>query len=567
MPAASRGASPADIATGQQSVPGSPTGTKETRETMRKFLIIFAFFFVVLPIRATDLYIAQTATGGSTGADCSDALPYTFFNKSSNWPSPIGPGTTVHICGTITAPAGAGAFLTFQGSGVSGNPITLKFENGAVLAAPYFAGTGAINTGGHNYITIDGNNLQGTIENTLSGTSGAACLGGPCAFQPDYSYGIYCLMGGSNLTIQNLNIIDMYIHASASDENGQDSYGINCGNGNNIVISGNVIHDMKWAISAGVGGGTWAGFQVSGNTISNADHGVYFNVGGGSEQGPVNIFGNDIQCGSNWDDAAGGNHHDNIHISAVAGINTLLGVSIYNNYLHGDPGANTTSYFFTFPDAGDEGPINIFNNVFVDTSATNFTTNGFVRCVTAVCNFYNNTTFAVANNNGQGQPNAGETDVAGSTRYNNIIVGATGIGFINGGPNTADYNNFYQCCGNSPKMSSIGVGDIGGIVFYTSLPAWQTAGFDAHGTVGNPLLNSSSNPPYQLTSSKSAAWQTGKNLTSMCSGQPNPGLGALCFDKLGVARPATGPWDMGAYASSASASAPPAPTGLSALVQ
>ena len=71
MPAASRGASLGDITSGQQSLPGSPTGIEETRETMRKFLLIFAFFFVVLPIRATDLYIAQTATGGNTGADCS----------------------------------------------------------------------------------------------------------------------------------------------------------------------------------------------------------------------------------------------------------------------------------------------------------------------------------------------------------------------------------------------------------------------------------------------------------------------------------------------------------------
>ena len=36
----------------------------------------------------------------------------------------IGPGTTAHICGTITGSAGAVAF-TFQGSGTSGNPVTL----------------------------------------------------------------------------------------------------------------------------------------------------------------------------------------------------------------------------------------------------------------------------------------------------------------------------------------------------------------------------------------------------------------------------------------------------------
>src|ERR1700691_2398316 len=130
----SRGASPAHVTAGQQSVPWSLTAIKETRETMRKFLFIFAFFFVVLPIRATDLYIAQSATGGSTGADCCDALPYTFFNNSANWPSPIGPGTTVHVCpGTYTAPLNTTMF-SFQGSGSPGQPITLQFENGVTLS-------------------------------------------------------------------------------------------------------------------------------------------------------------------------------------------------------------------------------------------------------------------------------------------------------------------------------------------------------------------------------------------------------------------------------------------------
>jgi hypothetical protein len=562
MPAASRGASLGDITSGQQSLPGSPTGIEETRETMRKFLLIFAFFFVVLPIRATDLYIAQTATGGNTGADCSDAHPYTFFNNSSNWPSPIGPGTTVHICGTITAPAGAGAFLTFQGSGVSGNPITLKFENGAVLAAPYFAGTGAINTNGKNYITIDGNNLQGTIENTLSGTSGATCLAGPCAYQPVYSFGVNCTSGSSNLTIQNLNIIDIYIHASLSDEGGQATYGINCTNGNAISIIGNVTHDMKWGISAGLNGGTWAGIDIGNNTIYNVDHGIYYQ-NGGTQPGPVNIFGNDVQTGTTWDDDANGNHHDHIHISGNVGASSMNGVTVYNNYLHGDPGANGNAYFYSFPGSPSPiAPIYYFNNLVVNTSTKHFTAGGMMWCFTPVCYSYNNTFVAVANGHSSAGPDAAQMGGVGSIHENNIVSGTSvGVSFLNPGTETSDYNDYWQCCGSSPAISSLGY-NAG--TFFTSLASWKSAtGYDSHSSQGNPDLSAS----YQPTNG-SAAIGLGTNLTTICSGQPNPGLGALCSDRAGNPRPVTGAWDAGAYQSGgATGDQPTPPTGLIATVQ
>jgi hypothetical protein len=55
---------------------------------------------------AKDIYLAQSAAGAATGADCADAQAASFFNSSGNWGSgaaQIGPGTTVHLCGTIAA--------------------------------------------------------------------------------------------------------------------------------------------------------------------------------------------------------------------------------------------------------------------------------------------------------------------------------------------------------------------------------------------------------------------------------------------------------------------------------
>jgi hypothetical protein len=57
----------------------------------------------------------------------------------------------------------------------------------------------------------------------------------------------------------------------------------------------------------------------------------------------------------------------------------------------------------------------------------------------------------------------------------------------------------------------------------------------------------------------------GTNLYSLCNGQANPGLGALCLDAVGVARPSSGAWDVGAYVFN-NGNGPLAPTGLVATV-
>src|SRR5271157_1591702 len=76
---------------------------------------------------AGNIYVAQSASGSANGSTCANAYAYTFFNNGGNWgsgSSQIGPGTTVHLCGTITGSAGA-TILTFLGNGSNGNPITL----------------------------------------------------------------------------------------------------------------------------------------------------------------------------------------------------------------------------------------------------------------------------------------------------------------------------------------------------------------------------------------------------------------------------------------------------------
>jgi hypothetical protein len=558
----SRGASSADVTAGLHSAPWSKTWIKETRETMRKFLFIFGFFFVVLPIRATDVYIAQTATGGSTGADCGDALPYTYFNASSNWPSPIGPGTTVHICGTITAPAGANGFLTFQGSGANGNPITLKFENGAVLTAPYWGANGAVYATNQNYLLVDGG-ANGVIQATANGTS--------LANQQSNSSGVV-FYAVNHSEIKNLAISNMYLHVSG-DENGDDTAGISITQGSFLTVDNNTIHDSRYGVFESFPGGTTTtNYTVYGNTIYNIDHGMTAWDGNtGAILNGLVIHDNTIHDFANWDEPGDGFHHDGIHISTAHAGSQINGPLLYNNYLYGDPGAHTNTFIYI---AGNTEAANLsitgmylFNNVLVDTSATNGVANGYI-CDLGQNNFdFNNTIVGFQKSNSGGIPlQVGDGAAGGGDFiYNNILsTGANGLYFHETGvPSAIDYNDYFNVVGAARCDDGCNGETLPSFIACTTSALGCPAVHDKNSTTANPSLNPGSNPPYQLMSSSSAAWQKGMNLSAYCATVP-----AACFDKAGVPRPATGPWDIGAFQSSqaSTSNAPQPPANLAVTV-
>src|ERR1700747_3049216 len=113
---------------------------------MFRFGLILAFLFSALPAGAKDFYIAANQAGSGTGTGFSSAKSYTWFNNSASWGTAaqqIGPGTTVHLCGTFTGTAGQ-QLLVARGDGTSASPIIIKFEPGALLTAPYWSAMGAI---------------------------------------------------------------------------------------------------------------------------------------------------------------------------------------------------------------------------------------------------------------------------------------------------------------------------------------------------------------------------------------------------------------------------------------
>ena len=497
---------------------------------------------------ASNIFISQN--GGGSGTSCSDTLAVSWFNNSGNWgggTAQIGPGTTVHLCaGTYSFPAGTTNALGFQGSGSSGNVITLKADGAVVITAPYWGtgndGSPAVNVNGKSFITIDGQN-QLTIQATANGT--------PFANRIDGSNGIIS-NGGSNVTIQNLTVSNMYVHtctlpiSNCTDEVGGSTGGISAW-GSNLLIQHCTIHDAKDGIGANYpGGSVITNMTFQNNTIYNTDHGIEFGAGGtGSTVTNVIIKNNDIRDFQNWDDAAVNHHHDGIHQFAYNTGDVVVGYQVNGNYIHGDFGANINAAIYQESSTQTTGTY-VFNNLIVDQSSVSHQGCGEICVINLGARIYNNTITAPTGHGSVGvnvyQP--------GAVIQNNVIFNifeAVGVsGSATYANTTFDYNNYYGIGGNGWNLSG-------------SFSAWKTScSCDAHSTTGNPNLNAS----YQPTSASTSLIGQAFNLAGLL-------MTPLNIDKAGNPRPSVGMWDGGAYgygaASSGSTTVQP-PTGLTATV-
>jgi hypothetical protein len=511
---------------------------------------------------ASNIYYAQTAQGNNNGADCADAYAYTDatngFNVSSKWgsgSSQIGPGTTVHLCGTITASAGASALLWFQGAGTSGNPITLRFEPGAILQAPYWGSLGAIYCSNEQYVTVDGG-TNGVLQATANGTDLTYQAGGP---------GIV-FRTCNNFVIQNLTVADIYVHDSVSntnDTNGSLSDGISVTGGDGGAVQYNTVHDAHWCIAYGTySGTTGTNYTIAHNVLYNCDH----DVAGGD--GNVNTTQNGVYIHDNttctaggycggwglWDTTSNTFHHDCIHYWSTHTGSVLNNLEIYNNTCKGDPGGHMSAFIYAEgSDYSGEGSVLsplVFNNIVVNTSLSDSPGDGMIFFFAENPAAYNNTVmgslsaaislYGVNSTSGD----------ASATVENNIMSGTpTGIYLQN---NTNGTTTYYATLAASDHNEFYNVQDPGMVWgsshTYNTLTAWQgcsetdcpSGGPDLHSNVSNPNLSTS----YQLQAG-SGAIGLGANLSSLAVSQ-------LDFDFAGLSRPSSGAWDAGAYQYSAS---------------
>lgn len=512
---------------------------------MRRELILVAFFLAFAGAANADTFYISNNGGSVTcnGGTQNSSTP-SFFNAGGNWANPkvsgkIGPGDTVYLCGVLTGNVNT-TLLQFQKSGSSGNPITLKFDTGADVTSPAWNASGAIDCNGQSYVTIDGG-TNGKIENTADGdaltyqivTAGVNSSNGACL----------------NLTAQNLTITNLYIKTEDSNNNTDDSAGINQAGVNALITHNSIDHTATGIGMAGVNG--TANQEISFNTLSFCQHCITAGAGGSATADGIKIHDNDIGGGAYlWDNSNNNYHHNAIIMVCENGQNPCIkNLMIYNNYVHGkwSVTGHTTSMFFLddYETSNIQGTV--FNNFISMDPGDAGTGDGYIDGGRQV-GFYNNTIvtpytdkcFSVWN-----YPQvAVKNNICSQSGQGNAVSSVSGEKPQNGGVKP-DYNLYYGVA-----TWSYGTGA-------DNYSQWRPeCACDTNAQNGNnPMLNSDG-----TLQSGSPAIGAGTNLTSLEITQLNSDMG-------GTARPSSGPWDVGAYQSGSTGNRPGPPSDLSATVK
>jgi hypothetical protein len=476
------------------------------------------------------VYVSQSTAGSGDGSSCANAHSAGWFNTSSSWGTgagQIGPGDVVHLCGTISSN------LRVLGSGRSGSPISIYFEPGASISMPVCPGngTGCLNTNGQTYLTIDGGG-SGVIQSTQNGTN--------LPQQSGAALGIEAL-GCTGCTIEYVTVQDMYVHSSATDTAANNVNGM-VFSGSNVTIQDDTFHDDDWAVVSEWNNGD-ANARIIGNDLYNNDHGFASTAGfSGGNIGPVLFYANHVHDYANWDTTSASYHHDGIHCYTFGGHGPAHydGFYIYDNVFDGQVGTDMTSHIFmeggsgsgSTPCADSSSPIYIFNNVFAANQDIN---NGLLDPASGQPHVLNNT--VVGPDTRGGTCYTSNSDATQEVFENNIVSTCSTLMYNNlpsiyssGSP---DYNVYAESSGNAflcgSRFESFG-----------SFGAWRSCiGADSHSSeAASMALNSDGSPQ-----AGSPAIGAGANLTNLCTGA----LAPLCANIDGVARPATGPWNAGAF--------------------
>jgi len=457
----------------------------------------------------SNIYVSQNGSG--TGGSCASPLSVSWLNTQTNWgtaSTKIGPGDTVHLCGTISTA------ILILGSGSSGSPITLYFEPGTVMSTSSWPSS-AISVSGQNYIVIDGG-TNGLITATNSNSTSGLSSRGVSLNNVSYS------------EVKDLTVTNMYVRTSTSDTlnnaNSSGGGGIGAYIGGNDSIDHNTISQAETGIYFGYPGGTLtSNVKIFDNTISGANHDIEVGAGNtGAIADNFQIYGNVITGpGTEWDSTADLFHHDGIYAYAEQTNAQMTNLKIYGNVLSGAWGVNNSAMIFLSDSASPGGIVNplIYDNLLYPSDGC--------------CNDF--PIFAWVNNAGV---------------YNNTIAGVSGANGavrILGTGGTIENNIFYNIA-SSYSIQTDATNATSQTVKDNLVPAGSTIiscpppdgscgatfPFDSSNLKGNPLfLNAGSD--YHLTSGSPAVGK-GLNLSSL-----------FTADIAGTPRPSTGPWDLGAY--------------------
>ena len=518
-------------------------------------VVILGLFTANASAQATDVYI--TPDGNATGNCTSNTHPPSWFNNSSDWGSAstqIGPGTIVHLCGTISTT------LVFQASGAAGSPITLLFEPGAKISQP-FCGSGGgqacLNLASRSFLTINGGapcgpsipeaSCNGIIEATANGTS----LANKNVINPGVAAD-----GSSNIEFTNIVLRNVYIHSSPSDAamDPPNPAAFHINGGSHWKIHHNRFHDMLWVVNPIAGGNPGqTDLEINDNDFSHFDHGVAVGVGTQNDD-DIRIHDNHFHDTVNWDTTSNSYHHDGIHCYQVGQGGNITNIKIWNNLFDGNWGIHNTAFVYTEGVAFSEY---LWNNVGIIPAGENMNNGAWTITVgpNGTAKAWNNTVVAASSQTSY----VAKTEGVATDFRNNVTVGGILFNLITQHV-SAFNNNIWQ---GSGQVFYNGTTLIDYPTFTASLPA--SSGQNAQGALTSSAGVSSTGAP----NAGSVAIGKGANLSSLCTGD----FVSLCKDttnggqRTATARPTSGPWDAGAFSSGgAVSSTPDPPNGLTAII-
>lgn len=525
---------------------------------------------------ATTRYVAQTAGTFSGGTACNSqtAITPATFNGLT-----LSAGDTTYLCGTITASSNTTA-LTISQNGTSGSPISLLFDTGAILQAPYFAQYGnsgscggAICIANRSWIVIDGQNT-GTIQNETNGSPNGTwgnnnCPGGVACVTQNASGGIEASLT-SNITIKNLSIINLYVNVLGDGTLG-DSSTVRAINftGSNWLIQNNVIHDCGWCLADFYSNGD-SSVEISQNNIYDFGHAMAIAASAANAITTVKVHDNQIHDTANWGAPGCPFHNDGIHLFGITG-SSIDQFFYYNNYNYGNWGTCPTGFVFVEA-AGSGTPSNLktsawWNNVFIIPSGSPADTSGWFELDQGASGTQTVIGNTFVGDNATDNTLCMQMQGLNSLTYEDNVVSNCGdpIEISSSTLTAVDYNSYGPSCSNGGNCF-IHNGSFAG-----SFSAWKTAcACDSHGQQNNTMLLNANGSPQ----TSSPVIEFGKNLGSLATGS----LATFANDttlgntRAALARPAattctqgtaTCP-DGGAFQFSAASNAtPPAPaTGL-----
>lgn len=460
-----------------------------------EFLICLLVVSLPFHSGANDLYVAQSVTGGGSGAGASDCVALTSLNSWTN----ISAGDTVHLVGTFTNT------LSIGGSGTAGNPITILFEPDArfvrpawgtpapasddFTADPIVQGSGFIMS----YVIIDGG-VNGLIADTSTSGNGQPYTNNCTA--------VHLANCGAGVEVRNLTITNMVWRQAGQATDTAGGSGIYMiGTMTNCSIHNCTVDQAGNAFLLYYLSGISRGLQIYSNSATH----ISWGCGIAAQQTPSACYDSAIWANTfdHFETFQGnaGNHQDGIICYTTMAGQTNFNLQIYRNRIGPHIVSDTTGTAAIFINdtqgAGSFKHPLIHNNV-LSLQSGNTWMDGFIYTQAEGALIANNT--FVAGGNCIAYFKGDGTNHNTASFINNLTYGVgtvhqqsegSPVGYQTLNITNSDYNVGYAAL----YWWNPGSFTWGGSTSYRDHVTYpQFTGFDDHSTTNQPLLNVSYQP-------------------------------------------------------------------------